>query len=180
MKLNLFNIAIIAPCGQKYLHQLLGTYAAKIRMAIISAKENQKSRDVLASLPKTSATGVTIIAELKYWIPLGTAVNRTSVGLKAVNGNFTRIPKALSYPPLIPITFVAEKVVLTNKAMPAMIYFKYSMLAWLLSENSVCRRLMNPTRSCIKPKGQTQPHMDLPISTPTTRKDARAIHGKTP
>jgi hypothetical protein len=124
MKLNLFNIAIIAPCGQKYLHQLLGTYAAKTKIAIISAKENQKSKDTLASLPKTSAAGVTIIAELKYWIPLGTAVSRTSAGLNAVNGNFTRIPKALSYPPLIPITFVAEKVPLTNRAIPAMIYFK--------------------------------------------------------
>lgn len=124
IKLNLFNKAIIAPWGQKYLHQPLGTKAAKTRTATINPNENQKSKDILPSAPRTSTAGVCTIAELKYRIPLGTAVNNISAGLNTVNGNCARTPKAFAYPTLAPNVFAAAKVTLTNKAAPAMPYFK--------------------------------------------------------
>lgn len=52
------------------------------------------------------------------------------------------------------------------------------MFPWVRGESSVCFRLIKPIKSWIKPKGQIQPHMDLPINMPTTRNEAIANHGK--
>jgi hypothetical protein len=43
MKLNLFIMAMKAPCGHRYLHQLLGTYMANTSTITIMANCTQKS-----------------------------------------------------------------------------------------------------------------------------------------
>ena len=45
MKLNRFIMAIIAPCGQRYLHQLLGTYIANTSTMMSIANCTQNSGD---------------------------------------------------------------------------------------------------------------------------------------
>src|SRR4030043_179110 len=53
MKLNLFRIAIIAPCGQKYRHQPLGTRATNTRTPIKTISWGQKTRGTFSTSERT-------------------------------------------------------------------------------------------------------------------------------
>jgi hypothetical protein len=96
MKLNLFIIAMKAPCGQRYLHQLRGTYTAKTSTMTIIANCIQKSGDKFEIPKRKSEARFSQPVKRIPWTILGRVANRVSEGLRTVKGPWAKMPIAFS------------------------------------------------------------------------------------